>query len=237
VTRLFVPRTALAGESVEIGGPELRHLRTLRLGPGDEVVVFDDTGTEHRVRLERVERGRATGRVVERRTPARESPLDLVLAPALVKGPRMDAIIEKATELGVRAIAPVFTRRCVPERGHVARWRRIAVAAAKQSGRTAVPTIDDPQPLARVLAAPWPGVRLVAWEAATASGWDALPARADAVVALLGPEGGFAADEAAAALQAGFRPVTHGPRVLRAETAAIVLAALCQHRWGDGAIA
>jgi 16S rRNA (uracil1498-N3)-methyltransferase len=165
---------------------------------------------------------------------SRESPLAITLGPALLKAPRMDVMIEKATELGVRAIAPMLTVRCVAERGHVARWRRIALAAAKQCGRTQVPVIEEPAPLAARLDAPWTGLRLLAWEEAAARGWDRLPDTATSVAVLLGPEGGFAPDEAVRAQAAGFRPVSLGGRVLRAETAALVVAALCQHRWGDG---
>jgi 16S rRNA (uracil1498-N3)-methyltransferase len=202
--------------------------------PGSEITVFDDTGTEHAVQLVTIDRRAARGRVLRSATVSRESSLDLVLAPAMLKGPKMDLVVEKVTELGVRRLAPVLTARCVADRGHAARWRRIAVAAAKQSGRTEIPTIDEPAPLADRLNEPWPGLRLFAWEDATARGWESLPAAAGAAVVLLGPEGGFTAEEADAIRQARFGAVSLGARVLRAETAAIVVAALCQHRWGDG---
>jgi len=232
--RLFVPHACIRDGVVEIGGDELKHLRTLRLGPGDPLIVFDDTGTEHTVRVVHLDRRVARAAIVHSTAVSRESPLELTLVPALLKAPRMDVVIEKATELGVRTIAPMLTSRCVAERGHVARWRRIALAAAKQCGRTCLPAIEEPVPLATRLEAAWPGLRLIAWEEATAPGWDRLPDAATSVVVLLGPEGGFTADEAAGAQAAGFRPVSLGGRVLRAETAALVAAALCQHRWGDG---
>jgi 16S rRNA (uracil1498-N3)-methyltransferase len=234
VARLFVPRTAVRDGQVAIIGDELRHLRTLRLAPGDHLVVFDDTGTEHVVRLDRLDRRLARGTIEHSAAVSLESPLALTLVPAVLKGPRMDVVVEKATELGVSRLAPMLTERCIAGRGQVARWRRIALAAAKQCGRTRVPEIDDPAPLAERLAASWPGLRLLAWEEATERGWETLPARAEAVAVLLGPEGGFTPAEAAAAQAAGFRPVSLGRRVLRAETAALVTAALCQHRWGDG---
>ena len=232
--RLFVPRTSIRDDGVEIGGEELRHLRTLRLAPGDTLTVFDDTGTEYTVRLARIERRTARATIEHRAVVSRESPLELTLVPALLKGPRMDVVIEKATELGVRTIAPMVTARCVAARGHVARWRRIALAAAKQCGRTRVPAIEEPAPLAARLAADWRGLKLIAWEETTERGWDRLPDAVESVVVLLGPEGGFAPDEAARARAAGFEPVSLGGRVLRAETAALVVAALCQRRWGDG---
>lgn len=232
--RLFVPRDAVRDGRVALSGAELRHLRTLRLGPESELTVFDEAGDEHTVRLESVDRRRALGRIIATTRVDRESPLELVLAPALLKGPRMDVLIEKATELGVRGIAPVVTERCVARRGHAERWRRIALAASKQCGRTTVPRIEDPAPLGARLTAPWPGMRLCAFEGATAPGWDELPDRASAAVVVLGPEGGFTTGEIAAIRAAGFEAVGLGRRILRAETAAIVAAALCQRRWGDG---
>ena len=232
--RLFVQSSAITGARVRIAGAELRHLRTLRLGPGDDLVVFDERGREHRVVLQQVGTQAADGDILDTSEHRRESPLDLVLAPALLKGAKMDLVIEKATELGVRRVAPVVTRYTIGQRGHAERWRRIALAAAKQSGRTAIPNVDDPVPLAELLASPWPGLRLLAWEDEHATTLAALPPAVAAVVVLIGPEGGFHADEVAAARAADFATVKIAGRVLRAETASIAAVALCQHRWGDG---
>lgn len=232
--RLYLPSLRPGDLHVHIAGAELRHVRTLRLAAGACVRVIDDAGGEHDVVLERVSGREAVGRIVASAHPVRESPLALVLAPALLKGPKMDLVVEKATELGVQRLAPVVTARVVGLGAHRERWQRIAVAAAKQSGRTRVPEIDAPAPLAVLVAAPWPGLRLVPWEAETAVRLDALPAQATAVVALVGPEGGLAADEVALARAHGFVALTLGPRILRAETAAIAIAVHCQRRWGDG---
>jgi 16S rRNA (uracil1498-N3)-methyltransferase len=234
VLRLFVSSAAIAGRRVRISGAELRHLRTLRLGTGDGLVVFDECGREHHVILAQVGTQEAKAEIVDTREPRRESPLDLVLAPALLKGTKMDLVIEKATELGVRRVAPAITRYTIGQRGHVERWRRIALAAAKQSGRTVIPVVDEPAPLAELLASTWPGLRLLAWEDEHATTLAALPTAASAVVVLIGPEGGFHADEVSAARAAGFATVKIAGRVLRAETASIAAVALCQHRWGDG---
>ncbi len=231
--RLFVPSTQAAAGRVRITGPELRHLRTLRLVPGAEFLVFDELGDEHAVRLERLAGRAAEAVILTTRRPKRESPLDLVLAPALLKGTKMDLVVEKATELGVRRIAPVICRHGVARGARIERWRRIAVAAAQQSGRTAVPAVDTPLPLADLVRRPWPGLRLLAWEGEHERSLMALPADTMAAIVVVGPEGGLAPDEAADACAHGFVTVTLAPRVLRAETAAIVIAALCQHRWGD----
>ncbi len=232
--RLFVPGAHAVDGTVRITGPELRHLQTLRLAPGALLHVLDDGGTEHEVVVESVTAREAVARVVRSVRPERESPLELVLAAALVKGSKMDLVVEKATELGVQRIVPVETRRAVARGDHSDRWRRIAVAAAKQSGRTRIPLVDAPQPLADVVAEPWPGLRLLPWEGEASRRFGDLPGSARAVTVLIGPEGGFAADEVALAETHGFVPLTLGPRILRAETAAITIVAHCQRRWGDG---
>jgi 16S rRNA (uracil1498-N3)-methyltransferase len=231
--RLFVPGAHAAGPRLTIAGAELRHLRTLRLGPGDRLCVFDEQGGEHDVRIERLGPRLAEAIVLASRRPARDSALDLVLAPALLKGARMDLVVEKAVELGVRRIAPFSCLRAVGVTARTERWQRIAVAAAKQSGRTEVPVIDPLRPLAELVRLPWHGLRLLAWEGERERPLAALAPTARAVVVVVGPEGGLAEDEVADASAQGFTTFTLAPRILRAETAAIVVAALCQHRWGD----
>jgi 16S rRNA (uracil1498-N3)-methyltransferase len=233
VLRLFVPSAQVEGTRVRITGAELRHLRTLRLAPGAALAVFDDRGREHDVRLERVAAREAWATIVATHRPERDSPLDLVLAPALLKGTKMDLVVEKATELGVTRIAPVITRHTIARGAHTERWRRIALAAAKQSGRTRLPVVDAPVPLGGLVRAAWPGLRLIAWESARTRALGALPATAAALVIVVGPEGGLAAEEIADAEACGFISVRLAPRVLRAETAALTAAALCQERWGD----
>ena len=233
VLRLFLHSEHLKGPLVRITGPELRHLRTLRLGAGERVLVFDEQGAEHEVRLDQIGVRLASGVVLTSHRPRRESPLDLVLAPALLKGAKMDWLVEKATELGVQRIAPFVSRHTVGLGARTDRWRRIAVAAAKQSGRTRVPSVDVPVPWAALVEAPWDGLRLLAWEGERERPIATLPADARTVVIVVGPEGGFAPDEVEDARAHGFTTVSLAPRILRAETAALVAAALCQQRFGD----
>jgi 16S rRNA (uracil1498-N3)-methyltransferase len=157
-----------------------------------------------------------------------------VLVAALVKHDKMDWIVEKTTELGVVRIAPVVTRFTVARGDHVERWRRVALAAAKQCGRTRIPTVDAPRAFDVALRDDWPGLRLLAWEDEAAVRLADVPGTPRAVTMVVGPEGGFEDAEVAAGRAAGFATVTLGRRVLRAETAAVVATALCQHRWGDG---
>ncbi len=206
--RLFVPHAGAEGPRLRLTGADLRHLRAYRMGPGERFLVFDATGAEHEARLERLGGRLAEATILATHRPARESPLDLVLAPALLKGAKMDLVIEKATELGVRRVAPVVSRYTIGLGVRLERWRRIAVAAAEQCGRTSLPAIDAPLPLPELVRAPWPGLRLIAWEGERDLPLSALPPSAEAVVILVGPEGGFAADEVAAARAHGFRSVS-----------------------------
>jgi 16S rRNA (uracil1498-N3)-methyltransferase len=232
--RLFVAAPPAPDGTVRIPRTEVRHLRTLRLREGDRLCVFDDAGREHEVVLERIGPHEAQARVLATSAVSHESPLELVLVPALVKQDKMDWIVEKTTELGVVRIAPLVTRFAVARGDHVERWRRVALAAAKQCGRTRIPTVDAPRPLDVAMREDWPGLRLLAWEDEVAVRLADVPGAHHAVTMLVGPEGGFDAAEVAVARAAGFTTVSLGRRVLRAETAAVVATALCQHRWGDG---
>src|SRR4030095_10142371 len=146
----------------------------------------------------------ATGRIVTTSLASQESPLELVLVPALLKHDKMDWVVEKATELGASPLAPVVTRFTIARGEPLERWRRIALAAAKQCGRTRIPGIDPPRPIGTALADGWPGLRLLAWEDEASVRLVDLPDRAAAVTMLIGPEGGFDPAEVEAARAAGF---------------------------------
>jgi 16S rRNA (uracil1498-N3)-methyltransferase len=231
--RLFTPAPPTDGQ-LEVTGDELHHLRTWRLGVGDPLLLFDPSGQEHAGVLAKITARSATVRIESSRQVDRESPLEIVLAPALLKGRKLDLVVEKSTELGVTRIAPFSSAHTIGERGHHERWERIALAAAKQSGRTKVPEIIRTQPLDALLRAPWPGLKLLAWENEHAQRLGDLGATATALVVVVGPEGGFAPGEVDMARAAAFHCVTLGARVLRAETASIAAVAALQHRWGDG---
>jgi len=211
----------------------------LRLRPGAEVLAFDGVGNEYLAELVEVGPRRVVLRL-DGPTPARpESPLGLVLAAAALPGDRMELVIQKATELGVAEIWPVVTQRtdaaARPALGgsRDERWRRVAASAAEQSGRAVVPRIAPPRLLEALLAAPFEGTRVMLLER---SGEPLLASLAPAPARLLlavGPAGGFAASAAQKANDAGFRCLSLGPRVLRAETASIAAVAIAQAQWGD----
>jgi 16S rRNA (uracil1498-N3)-methyltransferase len=218
----------------------------LRLKTGDDVYVFDGAGKEFHCRIEESRRDTAQLKVISEVEPARpESPLQLTLAVALLKGEKFDLVVQKATELGVRRVVPVVTKladirlRDESEASkRVARWQRIALEAAKQCGRALVPEVASPVTFAALIQdeADAPGLnRLLFSERAGRSLIEAAESLAanPAVTALVGSEGGWTDEELEAAREAGWTVVTLGGRTLRAETAAIAVATLLQHIAGD----
>ena len=237
--RFFAPPSAfnLTERTITLTADEARHLReVLRLKPGDEVSVFDGAGREFRARVAQARRDVAELDLDEEIAPARpESPLQLTLAVALLKGEKFDLVVQKATELGVTKIVPLITRYAdiklrdeSDASKRVARWQRIALEAAKQSGRAVVPKIESPTPFESVLSPSH--LRLLFSEKA---GHGLTQIDTDTVTAIIGSEGGWSDEELDQARTAGAQIVTLGGRILRAETAAITATALLQHRFGD----
>jgi 16S rRNA (uracil1498-N3)-methyltransferase len=246
--RFYAPPSAFNTklDSVSLASEEARHLReVLRLRVGDEVYVFNGAGQEFRCSVQESRRDSAELKVIAEIAPARpESPLQLTLAVALLKGEKFDLVVQKATELGVSRVVPVVTKladiRLRDESDaakRVTRWQRIAVEAAKQSGRAVVPTVVAPISFANLVhedAGPG-SQRLMFSERDGESLKEAteLLGTATRITALVGSEGGWTDEELNVAPQAGWTIVTLGGRTLRAETAAITVAVLLQHIAGD----
>lgn len=250
--RFYAPPRSFDGEgSVVLSAEESRHLRdVLRLRAGDEAYLFDGEGREFACAV-REAGGRGGAAVLEVRAPAEppspESPLELTLAVALLKGEKFDLVVQKATELGAARVEPVVTARAdVRPRDardterRVERWRRLALEASKQSGRARVPVIVEPVAFGQLVAresAAESAARILFSERGGA-GLDSLAVegaatRPASVVALVGPEGGWDDEELSLARAQGWTLVTLGGRTLRAETAAITVCALLQHVFGD----
>ena len=239
-SRFYCPLPLHAGRTVTLP-PEAAHhaLRVLRLRSGDELVVFDGLGGEYPGRVSEIA---PTLRLAlgDWREVEREAPLAMTLAQALPSGDKMDWVVQKAVELGVLAIQPLQAKRSVVrlagERAEKRcnHWQQIAVAACEQSGRNRLPTICPILDLAHYLAQPAGEneTRLLLSPQAD-EGMSALPPPVGKVTLLVGPEGGFDADEEAAARSVGFRAVTMGPRVLRTETAGLAAMAAMLALWGD----
>ena len=237
--RLYLERE-LTGDTLALGEREAHYLGTvLRLRSGDRLVAFDGRGTERAAVVRSIGRRGAELELEDALEPLPESPLALTLVQAVVKSDAMDRIVQKATELGVAAIAPAFTEfgvvKLENERSErrVEHWLRIAQSACEQSGRHVPPAVHPPAPLGAVLDALAPaGLRLSLVPGASCK-LDALPAHAAAATVAIGPEGGWGAEDLRELRGAGFEEIDLGPRILRADTAALAACALLQQRWGD----
>lgn len=235
--RLFVAGPLAQGVAVAIEGGQAHYLsRVMRIGEGDTVVLCDDATGEWTARVASAGK-REVVAVPEARTREREQVPDFTLCAALLKKPNFDLVLEKATELGVRRIQPVVTRRCVADSLNAERARTIVTEAAEQCARTALPELAAPVKLDALLRE-WPAERTLFF--ADETGGEPAPAAFAAnpgpAALLIGPEGGFdAAERAAIRALAPARPISLGPRILRGETAAIAAAALWMALNGDWA--
>lgn len=238
--RFYAPPSAFADQTVVLAADEARHLRdVLRLKTGDEVYVFNGVGREFRCTVASTRRDSAELRIEAEVEPAKpESPLQLNLCVALLKGEKFDLVVQKATELGVTKVVPLITRYAdihlrdeADASKRVARWQRIALEAAKQSGRAFVPEISTPLAFDALLDNVKDDVRVMFSE----RGGGALSSLTSSsnVTALVGSEGGWSDEELEQAQAHDFHIVTLGGRILRAETAAITVTALLQHLIGD----
>ncbi|MCW5730547.1 MAG: 16S rRNA (uracil(1498)-N(3))-methyltransferase [Alphaproteobacteria bacterium] len=236
--RLFVPASLAEGGEVELSPAQAHYLRdVLRLAPGAAVALFNGRDGEWTARLGALGKGRARAQIGARLRPqAPAADLWLVFAP--IKGHRLDNIVEKATELGVSVLQPVMTRRTVVSRVNLDRLRANAQEAAEQSERLDLPEIREPVRLERLLA-DWPAGRCLVHcdergqAPAMGVALAGLPAATQGAI-LTGPEGGFAPEEQASiGSLSQVIAVTLGPRVLRADTAAIAAITLWQATIGD----
>jgi 16S rRNA (uracil1498-N3)-methyltransferase len=237
--RFFLPPSALRGDGVIFPAETSRQIeRVLRLKPGDRVVALDGSGTEHVVVLETV--GRTTGGSIEStRDNEAEPATRLTLYQGLLKGAKLELVLQKCTEVGVSRFVPVSTARAVPAEPSASRQGRfetIVREAAEQSRRGRIPEIMGTVRLQEAISAACaagPTVFLWADEQNFRLEDLSVPTGGLRVNLFVGPEGGFTEDEAELARLAGAHCVTLGPRVLRAETAAIVGSALLLARWGE----
>jgi len=233
--RLFVPGPLHDGGSLVIEGPQAHYLsRVMRVAAGDIVILCDDeTGEWAAEVVEAGKRGVAVSLL--NRLRGREQVPDFWLCAALLKKPNFDLVLEKATELGVRRVQPLVTRRCVADKLNPERARTIAVEAAEQCARTALPMIAPVQRLESMLRE-WPQDRALFF--ADENGGDpaaeAFASRSGPAALLVGPEGGFDETERAAirALPQA-QAISLGPRILRAETAVIAGCSLWMATSGD----
>jgi 16S rRNA (uracil1498-N3)-methyltransferase len=236
--RFHVPEAA-PGARIVLPEHSAHHARdVLRLREGALVRVFDGAGAEFEAVLDSVSRKEVSARISGRAEPRPESPLRVVLAVSPLRGDRMELVVQKATELGVAEIRPVITSRTdaaarpALKGSRQERWDKVASGAAEQCGRAVVPLVAPTTTLAALLEQPFAGLKLFFLERSAPSALSALPRPAE-VLMLVGPAGGWEDAEIERATAAGFVAAGLGPRILRAETAALAAVSAVQVLWGD----
>ena len=243
MARFYVPHLHIENGMLRVEGNEVRHIRrVLRLKAGDEIIVFNGSAKEYEGTI--VEEGPSSVVIrIQNISPSgKESHLEITLAQSLLKGEKMDYLIQKATELGVKEVIPFFSSRSIPllekskglKRLH--RWERIAIEASKQCGRGVVPKIEPLKDYSEMLQASSPDfLRLILWEEEGTRLKEVLEGSKEKtrIFSIVGPEGGLSQEEVDRAKKIGFIPVTLGKRILRSETASLCLLSILQYEWGD----
>ncbi len=238
--RFFVAGTRAVGDRAPLDAADARKAMTvLRLLDGAALTIVDSAGTTFGARLA-IEGPTVFAELATVRAAVGEPTLAIDLAQGVPKGQKMDYVVEKTTELGVRAILPFVSRRTVAEASvaKVERWRRLAKTAAQQSGRERIPRVDDARPWEALLAT-FGGYDLVLmpWEVAEPQPLrQTLPilvADAASVLVVIGPEGGIDHDDAERAIGAGAHAISLGARILRTETAALALISAIRYERGE----
>jgi len=242
VHRFFAPALDPGDDHVVLPRDEAEHLtRVLRVGPGDEVAVFNGRGDEFLARVVSAARREVHVQVLSRIHPAPEASTPITLVQAVLKGDKMDDVVRDAVMLGVSAIQPIVTTRtevtvaAVMRGARIERWNRIALASVKQSRRAVVPEVLMPLTFGTWLDEPAPDVRLMLAEPAIEGVepltlWRNAPVPSTAAV-VVGPEGGWEPAECAAARAHSLRLVSLGGRTLRADAAPIAALSVLQFLW------
>ncbi len=240
--RFYASSENFKNETVALNFEQTRHLRdVLRLRPTENVRVFDGEGNEFSCEIETIEKKETILRIIEKVSPtAPESDLDLTLAVALLKGEKFDLVVQKAVELGVTKLVPINTKRAdvkfAGAEKKLERWRKIIVDATKQCGRAKLMQIEKPLEFKEFIihsaSRRFGEEKLVLFAERSGESFSTIKAK-QKIIAAVGSEGGWEESEIEAARKNGFQIVTLNGRILRAETAAISIAAILQHRFGD----
>ncbi len=237
--RFYAPPAQINGPLITLADDEAHHLtRVLRLPAGARVYVFDGGGNEYACEISQAGKRTAELIITEQLSNTVESPLQLTLAVALLKGDKFDWVVQKATELGVTHIVPLLTEHSDIRKtearadAKLQRWQRIALEALKQCRRRTLVEFIEPQSWPKFCAAETSNLKLILSERGGQRLKDVPPTTDSACIAVAS-EGGWSEAELELAMHHGFVPIHLGARILRAETAAITGVALLQHRWGD----
>lgn len=240
ISRIHADAPFASDQILKLEGEPSHYIRNvLRLRKGWQLTLFDGRGSECPAIVEGFERDITRLRLGTPLAVDRESPLAIHLVLGISRGERMDLAIQKAVELGVASITPVFTEHCVvrldedKKDTRYLHWERVIRSACEQSGRNRLPLLERPTALFSWLETQCAGGRFLILDPEAPKGLASVHPIAGRLILLIGPEGGFSDPERKAAQDSGFETVRMGPRVLRTETAVIAALSACQTMWGD----
>lgn len=236
--RLFCSRKILTEGVFTIIGDEAHHgIAVLRLREGDNINVFTEQGSEFNCSIVSVRKGQLKAKILEKLENRVESSLDLILVQALPKAAKLEQIIVHGTELGMTRLVPVITKRSIATGDRHERWRKLALEAAKQSGRRRIPVVEPVVRFEQMDLGRFDGsLLLVAAEPPNTNSLKEILSGGGtitSIVVAVGPEGGFEADELEQLRQTGFSPFSMGPRILRTQTASLAAFSVLQFVLGD----
>lgn len=250
--RFFVEEKNIKENRVAIKGDEARHIaQVLRLKEGDRIKVFTGKGREYLIEIREARKKEVIGNILLETELKTEPKVSITLVQGIPKSNKMDFIVQKTTELGVKRIVPVITQRTIVKldkekaRARRSRWQRIVKEAAKQSGRAIIPKVDEITTFIQSLGIiNKEGLNLIPWEEEESTslkevlrpitaGTPTAVGVGSPITVFIGPEGGFTPEEAGAAKERGAIPVSLGPRLLRTETAGLATLAMILYELGD----
>ena len=243
MSKFFINRDNVSGDRVLITGEDVKHIRSvLRMEPGDILTVCDGDGKDYLARIAKMDSQAVTADIVEVKECGTEPPIEVVLYQGLPKSDKMELIIQKSVELGVKRIVPVITERTVVKlhskddaANKIGRWQKIALEAAKQCNRGMIPNIGFPLDFKTAVdMAGRAQLSIIPYEKEeTSSLKNLLKNCINTVSVMIGPEGGFSEEEIDFAKRSGVIPVTLGPRILRTETAGLAVLSILMYQMGD----
>ncbi len=238
IPRFYEPTQLAEGQLHSLSDTVVQHVcKVLRMKTGDHIHLFDGNGNEYSCIIEQADKRSASVKVQATRAINRQSPLNIHIGQSISRGERMDYAVQKATEMGMYAMTPLFTERCEvrlnSERQdkRIRHWQQVAISACEQSLRNTLPVINPADKLQDWLGSVEADLKLVLHHhTQTPLNQMATPT---SIALLVGPEGGLTDEEISMAVDAGFQPVTLGPRVMRTETAPVAALSILQYLWGD----
>lgn len=241
--RFFIEKENIFENIINIVGEDVNHIkRVLRLQCGNSIIVCDGSGKDYIVEIEKFETDSIRTNILRVESNITEPPIDVVLYQGIPKSDKMDFIIQKSVELGVKKIVPVITEHTVVKLDNEkdsqkksARWQKIALEAAKQSNRGVIPKVELPIRFDDALEqSKTSDIRIIPYEKEIKNGLkNIIQDNIKNISVFIGPEGGFSEKEISNAEKAGIVPVTLGPRILRTETAGIVVLSILMYELGD----